>query len=328
MARGRPDRPRPSGFAYNEIFMPEDCLLGIDLGGTKIAAGLFGAGSALLGPSVTAPTEASQPAEVTLRNLEQAARQALDGRSPVAVGVGSTGPVDAAAGRILDATSLPNLNFFDLGAWVEERFGAPMFIENDANCFALGEAVQGAGAGHQVVVGVTLGTGFGCGIVIGGVMHSGVTGNAGEVAECPVAGGSYDSMLSGAGVRRFYERVLNAPAELTARQIGDLAEAGDPHALAAWRHYGSAVGAALGTIAAVLDPSICVIGGSVAARLALFQEPLEARLRSILAPAAASRIHITAAQLGPAAGLIGAVEYAWQRLGRPRFHHRDTEAQR
>jgi len=298
--------------------MAGDYLLGIDLGGTKIAAGVFDLERKLLGEVATASTEADQPGPVTLENLRRAAEEArrragIGEGAPRAVGIGSTGPVEAATGRVLEATSLPHLNFFDLGAWVRSELGAPLFIENDANCFALGEARQGAGAGHRSVVAVTLGTGFGCGIVLDGVMYSGVTGNAGEVAECPVAGDTFDNMLSGAGVRRFYERI-RGPSELSAKQIGDLAEAGDAEARQAWRHYGQAVGAALGTIAAVLDPSVCVIGGSVAARRELFREPLEARLRSILAPAAAARIRVVPARLGAAAGVIGAAEYAYYRL--------------
>ena len=292
-----------------------ELLVGVDLGGTKIAAGVFSTGRKLLTEIATAPTAADHPPEVTLGNLERVIREVLPkATTPLAIGVGSTGPVDAATGRFLETTSLPNLYFFDLASWVRARFDAPLYLENDANCLALGEAVQGAGAGHASVVAVTLGTGFGCGIVLDGAMYSGVTGNAGEVAFCPVAGATYDEMLSGAGVRRFYERVRNAPTELSAREIGELGEAGDPSALEAWRYFGHAVGSALGTIAAVLDPSICVVGGSVAARLALFRGALEERMRAILAPDAARRIRVVEAQLGSAAGVIGAAEYAWYRF--------------
>ncbi len=295
-----------------------DYLLGIDLGGTKIAAGVFDLDRKLMGGLAAAPTEAGGPVEGTLRNLKRVAEGAcreagVDGR-PRAVGVGSTGPVEGSGGRVLDAPSLPQLNFFDLGAWVQRELGAPLFLENDANCLALGEALQGAGAGHEVVVAVTLGTGFGCGIVIHGVMYSGVTGNAGEVGYCPVAGGTYDEMLSGAGVQRFYQQA-GGGQQPSAREIGDRAERGEATARRAWELFGEAVGTALGTIAAVVDPSICVIGGSVAARLPLFKTPLEARLKTIVASGAASRIQIAPARLGAAAGVIGAAEYAYYKLG-------------
>jgi glucokinase len=231
--------------------------------------------------------------------------------------MGSTGPVEASTGRILQVPNLPHLNFFDLGAWVQAEFGAPLFLENDANCLALVEALRGGGRGHPVVVAVTLGTGFGCGIVIHGAMYSGVTGHAGDVADCPVAGGTFDSMLSGAGLRSFYERRWGA-TNLSARELGDAAESGDSQALAAWQDYGRAVGEALGMIAAVIDPSICVIGGSIAARLALFEEPLMEQMRKELAPDAAARIRVAPAELGGEAGVIGAAEYALQCLRKQR----------
>jgi glucokinase len=289
-------------------------VAGVDVGGTKIAAAVFDAEGNRAGKTVTVPTAADQPKEVTLGNLRRAIAQAAQGAPALqAVGMGSTGPVEASTGRILQVPNLPHLNFFDLGGWVKAEFGAPLYLENDANCFALGEALCGGGRGHPVVVAVTLGTGFGCGIVIQGAMYSGVTGNAGEVADCPVAGGTFDSMLSGAGLRTFYLRQWGA-TNLSARELGDAAESGDSRALAAWQDYGRAVGEALGMIAAVVDPSICVIGGSIAARLALFERPLMEQMRKELAPDAAARIRVAPAELGAEAGVIGAAEYALHRL--------------
>ncbi|MBI3667353.1 MAG: ROK family protein [Acidobacteria bacterium] len=299
-------------------------LMGIDLGGTKIAAGVFSMDRRMLGEIATVPTQADQPAEVTLGNLKRVAAEACRAAgaegAPAAIGIGSTGPIEPQTGQVLDATSLPHLNFFELGVWVRQQLGAPVFMENDANCFALGEALQGAGAGRPVVVAVTLGTACGCGIVMEGRIYSGVTGNAGEVAFCPVAGDNFDNMLSGAGVQRFYERVRgpgSGPSSLSAKEIGDLGEQGDAQALEAWRAFGKALGTALGTIAAVLDPSICVVGGSVSARWNLFEAPMVARLKTIVAPPAAARLEVARAKLGPRAGVIGAAEYAHYMLRSP-----------
>ena len=293
-------------------------VAGVDLGGTKIAAGVFDHEGRLAGEIATAPTAAGETEAITLANLrgaiEAACRSAGGSLDQLrAVGVGSTGPVEASTGRILQVPNLASLNFFDLGAWVRAEFAAPLFLENDANCFALGEALRGGGRGHPVVVAVTLGTGFGCGIVIDGAMYSGVTGNAGEVADCPIAGGTFDSMLSGGGMRKFYERRWG-PTALSARELGDAAEAGDERARAAWQDYGGAVGEALGMIAAVIDPSVCVVGGSVAERLPLFEGALLQKMRACLAPAAAERLRVAPAELGSAAGVIGAAEYAFYRL--------------
>jgi glucokinase len=120
-------------------------------------------------------------------------------------------------------------------------------------------------------------------------------------------------MLSGAGVARFYQRVTGrqppSPAE-----IGELAERGDPEALKTWVHYGEAVGTGLGIVAAILDPNICVVGGSVSQRFPLFHEALERRLRAQLAPEPAAKLILAQAQLDGAAGVTGAAEYAFQCL--------------
>jgi glucokinase len=292
-------------------------VLAFDVGGTKLAAAVFGLDRRRLSKVQSLPAMAKQRPAVTLLNLkrvgEQARKEAKVSGPPLSVGMGSPGPLDTESGRLLAIDNLPNLAGFDMAGFIQQEFGAPLHIENDANCFALGEAMQGAGRGKPIVVGVTLGTGFGCGIVINGKILTGVTGNAGEVAYCPVSGGTFDQMLSGGGVQRFYTRVSGKPAP-EPKQIGEMAEQGDPDALEAWRFYGEAVGTALGTISAILDPSVVVVGGSVARRLALFREPLEKKMRSILSPPAAERVELAVAELDHLAGVAGAAEYALQHL--------------
>jgi glucokinase len=292
-------------------------VLAFDVGGTKLAAAVFGLDHRRLCKVQSLPAMAKQRPAVTLMNLkrvgEQARREAGVEGQPLAVGMGSPGPLDTRNGRLLAVDNLPNLAGFDMAGFIQHEFGAPLYMENDANCFALGEAMQGAGRGKALVVGVTLGTGFGCGIVIEGKILTGVTDNAGEVAYCPVSGGTFDQMLSGSGVQRFYTRITGKEAP-PAKEIGEMAERGDADALQTWCYYGAAVGTALGTISAILDPSIVVLGGSVARRLPLFRQPLETKLRSILAPPAAEKIEVAAAELDSTAGVAGAAEYALQHL--------------
>ncbi len=295
----------------------EQYVLAFDVGGTKLAAAVFSLDHRRLSKVQSLPAMAKQRPAVTLMNLkrvgEQARREAgLEGQ-PLAVGMGSPGPLDTRNGRLLAVDNLPHLAGFDMAGFIQREFGAPLYMENDANCFALGEAMQGAGRGKPIVVGVTLGTGFGCGIVINGKILTGVTDNAGEVAYCPVSGGTFDEMLSGGGVQRFYTRITGKEAP-PPKEIGEMAERSDAEALATWYHYGVAVGTALGTISAVLDPSIVVLGGSVARRLPLFRQPLETKLRAILAPPAAARIEVAPAELDSTAGVAGAAEHALQHI--------------
>ena len=289
-------------------------VIGIDLGGTKIAAAVFGRDHERLGRVQSIPTMARQPAALTLMNLKRVVGQArraagLEG-APLAVGMGSPGPLDAPNGRLLEIDTLPNLSNFNMAGFVESELGAPLYLENDANCFALAEARAGAGRAHSVVVGLTLGTGFGCGIVVDGQIQTGAHGNAGEVAHCRVAGGTFDEMLSGSGVQRFYKQIAGKEAP-PPKELGKMAEEGDRDAIATWQAYGAAVGEGIGMICAVVDPSVCVLGGSVARRFSLFQASLERAMRPWLCSPSAEEVKVVRAQLDNTAGVRGAAEYAF-----------------
>ena len=300
--------------------MSDKFLIGIDLGGTKIAAAAFDMNGNRLGKVARLPTMARMQPAVSLTNMKRVVKQAgaaagVDG-APQVVGMGSSGPLDQKNRILHDRDSLPNLVGFKIGRFSRKEFGAPLHLENDAACFALGEAIHGAARGKEVVLGITLGTGFGCGVSIGNKIYTGATNNAGEVAYCRVGDSDFDHACSGHGVVRQYRRQFGArPSEgLTAKEIGDLAEQGELAAVRAWRAYGRNVGTAIGTLCCVLDPTVVVLGGSVSRRLALFEEPLVASAHTILPSTARQAFRVVPSQLGDAAGLTGAAEHARQNL--------------
>ncbi len=300
--------------------MADEFLIGIDLGGTKIAAAAFDLNGNRLGKIARLPTMARMQPAVTLTNMKRVVKQAKVGAGvdgdPVVVGMGSSGPLDPVNRILHDQDSLPNLVGFDIGGFSKQEFGAPLFLENDAACFALGEAIHGVGKADEIVLGVTLGTGFGCGISIGRRIYSGATNNAGEVAYCRVGESDFDHACSGHGVVRQYRRngQSNADRSLTAKDIGDLAEEGDPAAIRAWLAYGHLVGTAIATLCCVLDPSIVVLGGSVSRRLALFENSLVESARTMLPGTSRAGFRVEPSLLGDAAGLTGAAEHARQHL--------------
>ena len=300
--------------------MADRFLIGIDLGGTKIAAAAFDMDGNRLGKVVRVPTLARMQPAVTLTNMKRVVKQAkaeagVEGE-PQVVGMGSTGPLDQRAGVLHDRESLPNLVGFNIGKFVQKEFGAPLHLENDAACFALGEAIHGAGRGKEIVLGVTLGTGFGCGLSLSQRIYSGASRNAGEVAYCPVGGSDFDHACSGPGVVRQYRRHLldRLPESITAKEIGDLAEKGEEAAIRAWRSYGRDVGSAIGILCCVIDPSIVVLGGSVSRRLELFEGPLLDSARTVLPMITRDDFGIVVSELGDAAGLTGAAEFARQQM--------------
>lgn len=296
--------------------MPDKFLIGIDLGGTKIAAAAFDPDGNRLGKIARLPTMANMQAVVTLTNLKRVVKQAkacagVDG-TPQAVGMGSSGPLDPWNRVLRDKDSLPSLDGFKIGKFVADEIGAPLYLENDAACFTLGEAIHGAGRSHEIVLGATLGTGFGCGLTIRGRIYSGATANAGEVAYCRLRDSDFDHACSGYGVVQRYreEEGARSDEDLTAKQIGDFADRGDPVALRAWAAFGRDVGTALGTVCAMMDPSVVVLGGSVSLRRPLFEASMVDSARSILLGLARDAFRVVPAELGDAAGVTGAAVHA------------------
>lgn len=293
-------------------------VLGFDVGGTKIAAAAFSLDGERLGDICVLPTMAKQPAKLTLLNLKRAGLEAAKrggvSGPPLAVGMGCPGPLNPLTGCLGAVDNLPNLHGFQVGAFIESELEAPLFLENDANCFALGEALSGAGRGCDSLVGLTVGTFFGCGIVLNGRIHSGASYNAGEVAYCPVGGSTYDSTLSGSGLRRFYEAA--GGKRRTPKEIAELGRVGDKSAVEAWRRFGTALGVAVGTICAVIDPQACVIGGSVAGNWTLFEPALRAQASQVLAPPAFESLRIERASL-PNAAVVGAAQHALRNIEAP-----------
>lgn len=299
--------------------MPDVTILACELGGTNLSAMMCSNAAEPIGAIHTLPTMADSPKEKTLANLRDVILAALAELSPeavssiAAVGFAAKGPVDTSQGRLI-AESLPSLMGFNLSQFIWQELSKPLFIENNANCFALAEALRGAGAGAASVVGVNLGTGFGCGIVIGGQLLTGSTGNAGELEWCLYDGKKYDDVLSARGAVQFFShaegKYIPTPVEMAA-----MARSGDSAALRAWASYGVALGEALGKIAAVLDPAVIVLGGSGAQQSDLFSETCNREMRRQLAPAAAERILLRTATLGRSAGLIGAALHALISIG-------------
>tara|TARA_Y100000588_G_scaffold394708_1_gene516742 strand:+ start:1519 stop:2472 length:954 start_codon:yes stop_codon:yes gene_type:complete len=302
--------------------MSNSYVLGVDLGGTKIAAAVFDEYHHRIADVHALPTMANQPVKLTLLNLKRVITKAIRATERdvplVAVGLGSPGRLDESTGSIV-ADNLPHLKKFPLMHRLSEELEVPIFWENDANCFTLAEALMGAGAGHAIVLGLTLGTGFGCGVTFDGQLYHGATGTAGELAHCRIAGRRFDEMLSGDGVRRFYEYVISgkhtakvADSTPPAKEIGEMAENGDPTALKAWALFGQALGDAIGIISSVIDPTICVVGGSVATRFDLFRPTLELAFNASMASGVPEGpLRIEPSHLKNAAGVVGAAEHAF-----------------
>ena len=287
----------------------KDYYIGVDLGGTKIMTGVIDRGGKIISEPVKIPTGAENPPETIIERIAESIYNALKTsqisiESIRTIGIGSPGPLDIKKGMILEAPNLPTLRNFPLKAKIEEIFKKEVRINNDANCFVLAEALFGAGKGEAIVFGVTLGTGFGSGIVMNGKIYNGATGTAAEIWPCPYKDGRFEDYNSGKGVKAIYRSLTGE--KLSPLKIQQKAREKSENALKTWREYGKDLGISLSYIVNVLDPGVIIIGGSISKAHEFFIDFLTQNLKENITKAPAENLKIKLAELGDYAGLIGA----------------------
>src|SRR5450432_1192195 len=250
--------------------------IGVDVGGTKVEAiALDGEGRELARRRVPSPARDYDAMIEAVRRLVVGLEDDLGERGDV--GVGTPGAVSRVAGLIKNANSTV-LNGRPFPRDLAAALGREVRVENDANCFALSEATDGAGAGHGLVFGVILGTGVGGGIVHDGRIWVGANSIAGEWGHDEMPSRTEPDLpetLCYCGRRRCIETYLSGPGlaadharhgttdELDARAIAALARAGDAAAQATMARYCVRLARALGSVINVLDPDVIVLGGGV-----------------------------------------------------------------
>jgi glucokinase len=277
-------------------------VIGVDLGGTKILAGVVDADGRILG-TIERPTPTTSQ-DALLDALESAVRELL---APEIAGVGFGIPsrIDARTGVAMGAVNIPlwEVQFVDE---MQERLGLPVGADNDANVAALAEFTHGAGRDSRDLVMLTLGTGVGGGVVIDGRLYRGwaelghmVIVENGEPCQGACSGrGHVESYCSGLAADRLARRVLGPSAS-----AHDLVAQEHP----ALEEIGQHLGAAIGSLVNIFDPEIVVIGGGfgVGAGSLLVGPARSVILREALAPAG-QEVRLALAELGKDAGLIGA----------------------
>jgi len=299
--------------------MSDELAVGIDLGGTKILAGVVDARGRTLGQA-RVPTEAEKDAETILNNMIGAAKDAL-AQAGVSfgdvkcVGIGSPAPLDMFRGILISPNNLLTLHGFHIVERVAHAVGRPVVLNNDANCFGLAEANYGAGVGAEVCCGFTLGTGLGAFLVIKGELFNGPHGASTEIWCSPYLGDQIEEKASGRGVARNYRKLTERVA--TAREIAALAAAGDADAREAWREFGRDLGAPIAWVCNVADPDVVVLGGSMVKAWDLFQETMFAQAMKYINAVTRRFVRIVPAQLGDAAGMLGAAALILGPMRRP-----------
>lgn len=300
--------------------MSAERTIGVDVGGTKIVVGLVERdGTIVRLERRPTPVESTAAFLAGLTDAVESLRDA----GACAVGIGIPSAIDQRSGTAVFSTNIP-LAGLDVRSWAAETFGLPAALDNDANCAALAEWRAGAGRGTTDLVMVTLGTGIGGGLILGGRLYRGWIGAAAEVGHIVVDGdgplcqgyctgrGHLEGLASGRAVEAAARRLLGPRAGTP--ELVAAARQGDEQAREAIADAGRWLGAGIASLVSLLNPELVVIGGGFGEAFDLLIEPVrEAVARDAVAPAR-DVVRIVPAELGPDAGVIGAALVGFEAL--------------
>lgn len=244
-------------------------FIGVDIGATKIHMGLVEEGNVVR--QLLYPTPANASKEEIIEALQQGIEELID--SPVAgIGIGVAGLVDEEKGIVYDVQNIPSWQEVALKEHLENTFRVAVSISNDANTFVLGEKMYGKGQKFKNLLGITLGTGLGAGIVIHHQLYSGLYSSAGELGGLPYLDGTVEDYCSG---KFFLQKCGVEGSQLLAR-----AKAGDAQALGMYKQYGAHLGNLINTVLFAYAPEAIFLGGSISKCFPFFKESLFARIEA------------------------------------------------
>ena len=310
-------------------------ILGIDIGGTKLAVGLATADGTLLAEA-RRPSGAEDGPEAVIGRILELTRGVVDeaglGLEEVErIGIGCGGPLDPWRGVIRNALNMPGWIDIPIVARVEKELGRPAFLDNDANAAALGEHRFGAGRGVDNLVYLTVSTGVGGGVILDGRLYQGENGNAAELGHISVdaAGrachcgsvGCIETYCSGTSIADRTREALAAddepsvlrsiPAEaITAQVVAGAARDGDPVAASIWDASMRLLGAGVVSIIHAFNPRLVILGGGVTRSGEQLLEPVRRVIDERAMPWLREAVEIVPAALGEMTGILGAVAVA------------------
>ena len=312
--------------------MNEGCVVGIDIGGTKVAAGIVDLEGNVLSRG-RVPMAARGSSAEGLAAVENAIQSVLALKAPhqkiQGIGICSPGPLDPKTGVVINPPNLPCWRNFPLAESIRSLYRVPVQVENDANAAALAEVKWGAARGYRNVFYVCLGTGIGTGIVFDGVIYHGRTGAAGEGGHMgidvngPLCGcgkrGCIEVLASGPAIARRAQKKLaegsssrlvelagGNPESVTGEMVGKACAEGDPVAQAVISETLDVVAYWLGNVIDLLEPDVIVIGGGVGSMLAPYLDDLRLRWKGACVNPWPDKIPIVLARYGEEAGVAGA----------------------
>lgn len=244
-------------------------VIGVDIGATKTRIGIIQ--DSVIIKEKTFPTSSTASKEKIIEELALEIKS-LAGTDFAGIGIGVPGLIDEEKGIIFDLLNIPSWKEVHLKDYLEDFFKKPVRITNDANVFAVGEKMFGLGQPFQNFIGVTLGTGFGCGVIIHDKLYSGSYSSAGELGNLSYLDKTIEDYCSG----KFFQQQYG----ISGTEAFDLAAAGDEQGKMMFEEYGKHLGEALKLILNILSPQAILLGGSVSKAFKFFEKSLQETMDS------------------------------------------------
>lgn len=323
-------------------------VIAVDLGGTKIAAGIISAGCEILAREYC-PTLADDGVEAIIERVVSAvgrliSRQGMDLSQVCCISVAACGAIDSETGVIAFSPNLPGCRDIPLRDILRNRLGVNTMLINDANAAAWGELHLGVGKGVNNLVCLTVGTGIGGAIIIDGRLYTGSSGSAGEIGHMVIEAngvrckcgnnGCLEALASGTAIAReavahvacgepssLNEIVAGRLENITAEKVALAAREGDSLALNIINEAATYLGVGMVNLVNIFNPEMIIVGGGVARMGDLLLNPARMVVRERAFPVAAEAVSIVSSQLGSDAGMLGAAILALQQGGNKEGYH-------
>lgn len=281
-------------------------FIGIDIGGTKCAV-VLGDEHAEILKKVKIETTSC---EATIRSLMELTETMMT-PDVAAIGISCGGPLDSQKGVILSPPNLPGWDRVPIADLLKERFGVPVFLQNDANACAAAEWKAGAGKGFRNVIFLTFGTGMGAGLILDGRLYSGTCDMAGEIGHVRLhekghtgygKEGSFEGCCSGGGIAQY--------GRGSAKEVAEQATAGNRECLEIYEEVGENLGRGLSILIDLLNPEIIIIGSIYTRARELIEPSMMRVLREETIPQSLDSVRIVPSQLGESIGDVAALQVA------------------
>lgn len=256
-------------------------ILGIDLGGTNIRIGQIEGGKIV--KKISEPSPSEQSLENSLEYLKTSIHKMLT-NDVEGIGIGVPSVLDISRGIVYNVANIPSWKEVHLKDILSDEFGLPVYINNDSNCFVLGEKEYGLGKEFKDIVGITLGTGVGAGVVINNLLYGGRNTGAGEIGSLLYLDATLEDYCSS----DFFVRHHNT----TGKEAALKAKEGDVQALKVWDDFGVHIGHLMQAVLYTYDPELIILGGGIAEAYSFFEKRMWETLKSFPYPETVNNIRI------------------------------------